>query len=170
MLATMALRANRSGTIAVPVSMPNVFEKIAAQYEGKVLRTPVNMQSLMAAANQPGVVMASDGNGSFIWPAFQPVVDGMMTVAKILEFLATQHTSLIEVMASVPEYHMAQTQVNCPWEAKGTVMRLLNEQYKDRLGSRIDGVKILLGDDEWVLVLPDADRPLFHIFAQARSD
>jgi mannose-1-phosphate guanylyltransferase / phosphomannomutase len=174
-LATMALRAHAEssstpGIVAVPVSMPNVFEEIAARFGGQIIRTQVNLQSLMAAANRPDVIMAADGNGAFIWPCFQPVVDGMMTVAKILEFTATQNTSLPEVMATVPEYHMATTQVGCPWEDKGKIMRLLNEQYKERLGARIDGVKIHLGDDEWVLVLPDADSPVFHVFTQARSD
>lgn len=65
---------------------------------------------------------------------------------------------------------MAQSEVTCPWEAKGKVMRLLNQQYKERLAEQIDGVKIMLGDEEWVLVLPDADNPLFHVFAQASSD
>ena len=111
--------------------------------------------------------MAADGNGSFIWPDFQPVVDGMMTVAKLLEFLTTQKTCRCAMPAGGASYHLAQGEVACPWETKGTVMRLLNQQYKDRLGEQIDGVKIELGDDEWVLVLPDADRPLFHIFAQA---
>ena len=169
-LATMALKSKGGGTIAVPVSMPNVFEKIAEQYGGSVLRTKVNLKSLMAAANRPKVIMAGDSNGAFIWPDFQPVVDGMMTVAKVLEFMATQRTDLSEMIASVPAFCLYQRQVNCPWENKGTVMRLLNEQYKERLGERIDGVKINLGDDEWVLVLPDADRPLFHIYAQAGSD
>jgi mannose-1-phosphate guanylyltransferase/phosphomannomutase len=50
------------------------------------------------------------------------------------------------------------------------VMRLLNQQYKERLAEQIDGVRIVLGDGEWVLVLPDADNPLFHVYAQARSD
>ncbi|NLD43778.1 MAG: phosphoglucosamine mutase, partial [Chloroflexi bacterium] len=49
------------------------------------------------------------------------------------------------------------------------VMRLLNQQYKERLSKQIDGCKIELGKDVWVLVLPDPDRPLFHIHAQAGS-
>jgi mannose-1-phosphate guanylyltransferase/phosphomannomutase len=114
--------------------------------------------------------MAADGRGSFIWPDFQPVIDGMMTVAKITEFLTTQETTLVEALAAVPDYHMAQGDVDCPWESKGTVMRLLNQEYRERLGPQIDGVKIQLGDEEWVLVLPDADQPVFHIYAQARSD
>jgi mannose-1-phosphate guanylyltransferase/phosphomannomutase len=169
-LAIMALRAKPGGTIAVPVSMPDVFEKIAAEYGGKVLRTKVNLPDLMQAANRPDVIMAGDGYGAFIWPGFQPVVDGMMTLAHMLEFTTTQGTPLPEGVASVPEYHMMQDQVSCPWETKGTVMRLLNQQYKSRLADQIDGVKIRLGDGEWVLVLPDADRPMFHIMAQADSD
>jgi len=49
-------------------------------------------------------------------------------------------------------------------------MRLLNEQYKDRLDSQIDGLRIKVGENDWVLVLPDADRPLFHVIAQGSSD
>jgi len=169
-LAIMALKAKGGGAVAVPISMPSMFERIAAQYGGQILRTRVNLPSLMQAANRPEVIMASDGNGAFIWPDFQPVVDGMMTVAKILEFLTTQKLDLCQAVAAVPPYHTAQALVDCPWEHKGRVMRLLNQQYKDRLGPQIDGVRINLGDEEWVLVLPDADRPLFHVISQGSSD
>jgi len=49
-------------------------------------------------------------------------------------------------------------------------MRMLNQQYKDRMAPKIDGVKILLGEDEWVLVLPDEDQPRFQIIAEGRSE
>jgi mannose-1-phosphate guanylyltransferase/phosphomannomutase len=168
-LAIQALRAQGGGTVAVSVSMPSVFEQIAAEYGGSVLRTRANVQALMEAANRPDVILAADRNGSFIWPAFQPVVDGMMTIAKLLEFGATQG-NLDDALQAVPAYHMAEGTADCPWESKGTVMRLLNQQYQGRMGQQIDGVKIVLGDDEWVLVLPDADHPLFYIYAQASSD
>jgi mannose-1-phosphate guanylyltransferase / phosphomannomutase len=169
MLTDMVMKANGGGTVAVPVSLPSVFEKIAARYGGNIIRTKVNLPSLMQVANDPSVIMATDGHGSFIWPKFQPVVDGMMTVAKMLEFMTLQQVTLAQALAAVPTYHRAQSQVGCPWEAKGKVMRLLNQQYKDRLDDQIDGVKINLGEGEWVLVLPDADHPLFHIFAEAHS-
>lgn len=166
-LACLALQSKGGGAIAVPVTMPMIFEQIAATYNGQVLRTKVNTQALMAASNRKDVVMAADGNGSFIWPDFQPVIDGMMTVAKLLEFLARQKTTLAEMVAAVPEYHVAEGQVNCPWETKGTVMRLLNQQYKERLGQQIDGIHIKLGESQWVLILPDPDSPVFHIYCQA---
>jgi mannose-1-phosphate guanylyltransferase/phosphomannomutase len=93
-----------------------------------------------------------------------------MTAAKLLEFLATQQTNLADVVAGLPKFYIAHRQVSCPWEVKGTVMRLLNQQYKDRRADLIDGIKILLGEGEWVLVLPDPDFPRFHIYAEAQTD
>jgi mannose-1-phosphate guanylyltransferase/phosphomannomutase len=169
-LAVMTLKARGGGTVAVPVSMPDVFESLAAAHQGQVLRTKLNPQALMQAANRPEVVMAADGNGSFIFPELHPVVDGMFAVAKLLEYLTTQKAALSQAVKAVPAYFLAQEQVACPWEQKGTVMRLLNQQFKERLGKQIDGCRIELGREEWVLVLPDADRPVFHIYAQARSN
>ncbi|MHB9034903.1 MAG: sugar phosphate nucleotidyltransferase [Anaerolineae bacterium] len=168
-LACLVLQSKGGGAIAVPVTMPTIFEDIAARHNGQVLRTKVNPQALMAASNRKDVVMAADGNGSFIWPDFQPVIDGMMTIAKLLEYLAKMHTSLGQVISEVPPYYVANGHVNCPWETKGAVMRLLNQQYKDRLGQQIDGIHINIGDNQWVLILPDPDSPLFHVYSQAPS-
>ncbi len=168
-MAVMAWRAGGGGTIAVPVTQPRIFEALAAQYDGSVLRTKADLYSLMSAATKEGVILAGDGNGNFILPQFQPAVDGLMATAKLLEFLATQQTKLSEVVAALPPYHVATRQVSCDWEDKGTVMRLLNQQFQEQKIERTDGLKIYLGD-EWVLVLPDPDRPVFHVFAEGSSD
>ena len=49
-------------------------------------------------------------------------------------------------------------------------MRLLNQQYEDHRTDLIDGIKILLGEQEWVLILPDPDYPRFHVHAEAQTD
>jgi mannose-1-phosphate guanylyltransferase/phosphomannomutase len=169
-MATMALRASPGGTIVVPVNMPTIFDQIAAQHDGRVLRCKVDPQDLMEMSAREGVILGADGQGNFVFPQFQAAVDALMATVKLLEFLATQPASVSEVVAGLPEFHLKQEQVSCPWEAKGTVMRLLNEQYKDRRAELIDGIKILLGEDKWVLVLPDPDYPRFHIYAEAKSD
>jgi mannose-1-phosphate guanylyltransferase / phosphomannomutase len=167
-MAAMALRAAGGGTIAVPVTQPRLIEKIAEQYGGKVLRTKSDLYDLMSAATKESVIMAGDGAGNFIFPQFQPAVDGLMAVVKTLEFLATQNTNLSDVIAALPPYYTAMRKVSCPWEHKGTVMRLLNEQFQDYAIDRTDGFKIYLGD-EWVLVLPDPDNPFFQVFTEGAS-
>ncbi len=87
----------------------------------------------------------------------------------MLELLATFDTRLSQVVDDLPTYFMSHTVVNCPWEQKGKVMRILSEQYRESRAKPIDGIKIDLGK-EWVLVLPDADRPLFHVVAESTSN
>ncbi len=48
-------------------------------------------------------------------------------------------------------------------------MRLLNEQYQDRIVDQVDGLKIRLDEREWVLILPESDQPAFSIFTEAQS-
>ncbi len=164
-MAVMALKQAGGGTIAVPVTQPLLFEKLAAQYGGQIVRTKVDLYDLMNAASKDGVILAGDGGGNFIIPGFQPAVDGLAATAKMLELLALQKASLSEVVDSLPPYYVATRRVSCAWENKGTVMRLLNEQVQDERVERIDGVKIYMGD-EWVLVLPDPDQPFFQIHAE----
>jgi mannose-1-phosphate guanylyltransferase/phosphomannomutase len=169
-MASLALHAHPGGTLVVPVHLPSAFEQIAAAHGGQVQRCKIDPHDLMGNADREGVVLAADGAGNFVFPYFQPAIDGLMATVKLLEFLAAQKTTLADVVAGLPVWHICQREVSCPWEAKGTVMRLLNQQYKDRRAELIDGIKILLGDGEWVLILPDPDFPKFHIHAEARSD
>ena len=168
-VAELMFRTGGGGTIAVPVTAPNLFDRIAQQHGGSVLRTRATFQALMsAAATRSDLILAGDGEGGIIVPRFQPVMDGLFAVAKLLELLATFDVRFEEVVDQVPRYNLARTRVPCPWEVKGQVMRLLNEQYRSAGVHQIDGVRIDMGE-EWVLVLPDVDRPLFHIIAESIS-
>lgn len=164
----LALRANEGGTVAVHVTQPRVIEKVAEQYGGKVIRTRADLRALMQAATSRGIVVAGDGGGCFIFPQFQPAVDGLFALVKMIELLITQQTTLAEIVQSLPPYYVEHLKVSCPWDAKGKVMRLVNQQYKDNIVDQVDGVTLQLGS-EWVLIQPDADRPLFHIYGESSS-
>jgi len=86
-----------------------------------------------------------------------------------MEMLAMQRARLSEVVHDLPPFYIARGRVSCPWEAKGAVMRLLNDQYKNAIWERLDGFKIYLSEHEWVLVRPDPDQPLFHVVAEGSS-
>lgn len=168
-LAALALRCTPGGTIAVPTDQTHVFEQIAAVYGGQIRRTRVDVHDLMVTCTTDEVLMACDGTGNFIFPAFHPAVDGLMATVKLLEMLALQRAKLSEVVRDLPPFYIAHGRVACPWEAKGTVMRLLNDRYKNEIGERLDGLKIYLSEREWVLVRPDPDRPSFHVVAEGSS-
>ncbi len=165
----LILRERSGGTVAAPVTVPSVVETVAAREKGHVVRTKVMPQALTSAAVSDGTVLVGDGNGGFVFPELHPALDGMFALMKLLEALARYDAQLSDVVDQLPPYHMIRTLVNCPWEYKGKVMRMLSEQYHKHREDAIDGVRIDLGPEEWVLVLPDADRPLFHVLAESRT-
>ncbi len=168
-MADLVFRAKPGAVVAVPVSASKVIDEVAARNGGRVVRTRVNPHSMMEVAAREKVAMLGDGNGGFIFPAFHPGFDGMFAVAQMMGLLASAGATLDDVVNALPPYYMSSTKVSCPWERKGRIMRILHEQYRDGQSRQIDGVRIDLGEKEWVLILPDPDRPIFHVIAESTS-
>jgi mannose-1-phosphate guanylyltransferase/phosphomannomutase len=166
----LALRDAPGSTIAVPANLPNIFEKIADRHGGRIIRTEVEFDTITKAISSRKVIMAGNGRGNFIFPDFQHTVDGMMAMAKMLEFLATQKVSISEIVQNLPPYYIAERRVSCVWEAKPRVMRLINEKFHEYKNHEMAfGVKLEIGPDKWVLISPDPDQPYFRINTEADS-
>ena len=165
----MALRDAPGSTVAIPINLPNMFEKIASQYNGRVIRTEIETDTLIKATSSENVIMAGDGEGSFIFPDFQCAIDGLMAMAKLLEFLATQETSLSTIVSNLPHYYVAERTVSCAWEAKARVMRLIYEKFENYKNQASTGLKVSLGPDQWVFIVPDLDQPYFRIMTEGGS-
>jgi len=167
-LAELAWRQRPDGIVAVPVNAPGLFEAIAGRHAGTIERTRVDLEHLMRAGARSGVMLAADTAGNVVFATLQPAVDGMFAFARLLESLAQADTRLAEVLDGLPAWHTATRTVSCPWESKGLVMRRLNEQYRSAAGPHIDGVRVTVGED-WVLVLPDPDQPVFHVYGDSAT-
>ena len=153
-----------------PVTAPSILETIAERYGGTIQRTKANSQAIMAAASGENVVLAGDGEGGLIFPRFHPSFDGMFAVAKLLELLATLGTSLGAAVSSLPRYYQSTTSVTCAWEGQGQ-----GDAHAQRKLSRASAADTSTASaSSWARsgcwCLPDADRPLFHIVAEARSE
>jgi len=96
----------------------------------------------------------------------------MYSVDKILELMATTGKSLGAVDNAVPRLATARRNVNCSWEYKGKVMRKIMSDSEGRRRDLVDGVKIHFDDNGpaiSALLIPDKERALFHITAEARD-
>ncbi|MEM7345368.1 MAG: sugar phosphate nucleotidyltransferase [Chloroflexota bacterium] len=168
-LVELALRDQPGGTVVAPFTLPSLFEKIAAKYNGRVIRVNLTANALNHAACQHQAIIAGDGRGNFIFPEFQCAVDGLTALVKMLEYLATQSISLSNIVDTLPPYYMTVKTVPCAWEDKAKVMRLLNEKYSKYQNDTINGLKIMFAADTWVLIVPDLDQPYFRLTVEAAS-
>lgn len=166
--ATLSARA-APGVVAVPAFAPAIVDRLVAAAGGHVQRVRASAEAQMNLAAREHPLLVADGLGGFIFPRFHPSFDGLFATVRLLELLAQSGSTLAEVIDGTPAAHMARLKVDCPWEAKGRVMRMLAAEPATERTKQVDGVKHVY-DGEWVLVLPHADQPLFDVWAEAADD
>jgi mannose-1-phosphate guanylyltransferase/phosphomannomutase len=155
--------------IALPVSTTQAAARIAAEQGTSIRWTKLSNPALMDAATDAGVGFAGNQDGEFILPGFMPAFDAAATLVKVLDLLAFHDTKLSNVVAALPKAHVVHETVVTPWEQKGTVMRTLVEQTKNREVELVDGIKVI-HDDGWALALPDPEEPITHIWAEGATE
>ena len=165
---TLAARTT-PGVVAVPVFAPAAIERLVGEAGGRVVRVRASAEAQMRLAAREHPLVVADGLGGFIFPRFHPSFDGLFAVVKLLELFAVGRVGLTDLIDQTPPPRMARLKVSCPWEEKGRVMRMLAQEPATERTKQVDGVKHVY-DGEWVLVLPDADQPLFDVWAEAADE
>jgi len=166
----VAQHAAKGEKIVLPLTVTHLAEQLAGEFGVEVRRAKVSLPALARAATEDGVVFAGSLGGGYIFPEFLPAFDAVMSLGKLLELLAPQAGPLSEQIAQIPASTLVHKTVACPWSLKGTVMRTATEHLQrdlDRDGeiSLVDGIQ-LQRDGGWVQLLPDADEPVFHVYAE----
>jgi mannose-1-phosphate guanylyltransferase/phosphomannomutase len=159
-----------AGMVALPMNATRLAEKVVGSTGATIRRTKCSINALLSDASHPSILFASDAEGGYAYPAVLPAMDALLSLGKVLEVLSGRDTSVSQIVAKLPSAHVAHTVQECPWSLKGKVMRSLTTELSAREISLIDGVKVFLDREEWVLVLPDADEALLHVYAEAADD
>jgi mannose-1-phosphate guanylyltransferase/phosphomannomutase len=156
--------AEKQGLVFGPASASLAFSMIADQMNSRFVPTKITPGAVLRAAQHADAVVASDGAGGYCWPDFAMSFDAIFTTVRLLELLAHTGASLDSLQHKIPAVAHRTAVEFCPWEIKGRVMRTMMERHiKDRV-DLTDGVKVFV-EGGWVLVVPDADRPEYHIIA-----
>ena len=162
-LAQLALAA-KPGMLLGPASSSLAFSMIAEKMNSRFVPTKITPGAVLRAAQHADTVVASDGAGGYCWPDFAVSFDAIFTTVRVLELLAHTGASLGVLRTRIPAVAHRTAVEFCPWDVKGRVMRTMMERHlKDRV-DLTDGVKVFV-EGGWVLVVPDADRPEYHIIA-----
>jgi len=168
----VARAATKGEKIALPLTVTGLADKLAGEYGIEVVRTKVSLPALMEAATGTDIVFAGSLGGGYMFPEFLPAYDSVMSFGKLLELLAPCAETVSQLVAAIPNSTLVHKTVTCPWSLKGTVMRTVTEDLQrseDGHISLLDGVKMWVGE-AWAQVLPDADEPVFHIYAEGADD
>ncbi len=173
LFATMCMlvaKTSNDASFAMSITAPTKLEELLKKAGGHVIRSKADARSLMKTSLDAGVTFAGDERGGFIFPELHPGFDAAFSLGKLIVMLQKTGLKLSDVATELPAFQMAYEQVRCPWEAKGAVMRRISEESREGTHVElVDGIKIC-ESDRWVLVLPDAVEPLFHVYAESPAE
>jgi mannose-1-phosphate guanylyltransferase/phosphomannomutase len=157
--------------IAVPITSSGEIDLVAAKHGVKAIKTRNSHLAMMEAAWNKSAQFVGGTKGGFIFTDFFFATDAMYSVAKMLEMMATTGKLLGELDRELPRLCFAKRNVNCSWEHKGKVMRNIMRDSEQHRRDLVDGVKVYFdnGQESAVsaLLIPDKERPLFHINVEA---
>ncbi len=111
--------------------------------------------------------LVATGEGNFAFTEFSTHRDSMYATLKILEMMLKNNTTLSKMIASLPNSYYKVTKVECSQALKGKMMRMFLEDAKDKRSSTLDGVKIWLDENDWILMIPDHYSDHLNLYVQA---
>lgn len=155
--------------IAVPIQASGEIDLVAEKYGTEVIRVKDSHYAMMNATEIPGVGLVGGTKGGIIFPDYSHATDGMFSIMKVLEMLAASGKTFSGTDKETPHLFMAKKNIFCTKEQKGKIMRKLVEESEGKTRQLIDGIKIFFGKHEWVLCIPDSEREIFHVNAEAKT-
>lgn len=179
--------------LAVPSNLPRAVAERLAALGAQPVPCRATRPELMARMR----ALEKDA-GPALFRQSELLFDALMGVVGLLDYLADTGESLSEMVDASPLGEWVHLRVGCPWEVKGRVMRLLLEaeaaaeaapdaslgdeaaqapapaqgatppSAKPALAPPVEGLEAETPKGR-VLVLPDSDRPAFHVYSEAVS-
>jgi mannose-1-phosphate guanylyltransferase/phosphomannomutase len=183
----------RDGT---PIVVPSDLPRAVARGLTALGARPVPCRSSRAEARLRMREVEKDA-GPSLFRQSEMVGDALLAVVGLLDYLVDTEETVAEMVDRSPLGEWVHLRVACSWDVKGRVMRLLQEEEAagatgrrakeseipprgdteeseiPRRGDTEDpegpeGLRVETGRGQ-VLVLPDADRPAFHVYSEAAS-
>jgi len=170
--AKLITKEKKGGVTVTPVTTSSCFTDVVKENGGKVIYTAVGSPIVARVMIEQNAVFGGEENGGLIFPELQYCRDSAMSIAKMLEFIAKEQTTLSNLISGIPEYALFKMKMKCPHHKKEIVMNKLVENVSDSKDvirvDETDGVKLYV-EGGWVLMRPSGTEPIFRVYSESKS-
>ncbi len=143
------------------------IEQIANDSKSKVIRTKVGSVEVSRKMVPTKALIGFEENGGFMFGPHNQVRDGCMTLALMLDLLASSDKSLSEEVSELPSSFTTKDKINCSSEDAKKLIESLKEEFPN--SDVTDGIKITNNPQNWVMVRPSGTEPIIRIYGEAET-
>jgi phosphomannomutase/phosphoglucomutase len=163
------LKRNPGETIVTPISSSQVVKEVAEECGGKIVWTKVGSTIVSHTMKKLKAKLGGEENGGVFYGPHQPVRDGAMTIALMLDILADTGRSLSQLLIELPRYYLKKDKIRCPNEKKVKVLKKLILEVEGLKPETMDGVKLWFPDKSSILIRPSGTEPIYRFYAEAEK-
>jgi phosphomannomutase/phosphoglucomutase len=143
------------------------IENIASEFHSKVIRTKVGSVEVSRKMVPINALIGFEENGGFMFGPHNQVRDGCMTLALMLDLLASSEESLSQKVNALPPSFTTKDKVNCFSEDAKKLIHSLKEEFPN--SDTTDGIKISNNPKNWVMIRPSGTEPIIRIYGESES-
>jgi len=162
------LKKNPHSLVVTCLNSGSNTEVLAKEFESKVIRTKVGSVEVSRKMVPTNALIGFEENGGFMYGKHNQVRDGCMTLALMLESLATSNQSLYENITNLPPSFTTKDKISCSPENVSKLISSLKTEFPDSDTS--DGIKITIDSKNWVMIRPSGTEPIVRIYAESESN
>lgn len=166
-LTKFILQKNPNSLVVTCLNSGSNIELVANEFNSKVIRTKVGSVEVSRKMVPTNALIGFEENGGFMFGKHNQVRDGCMTLALMLEFLATSEKTLSEEISSLPPSFTTKDKVACSQEDSKKLIQSLKEEFPN--SDTTDGIKITSNSKNWVMIRPSGTESIIRIYGEAET-
>lgn len=170
----------RDGLVVKTVSTTYLADRICRSEGIELREVPVGFKNINELILKEKVIFGGEESGGYGIPSFLPERDGLMSALFILELLLLKDKPFSEIIREVFDTYGTAYYRRVDFAADETVKKKLMELIEKPpsvVGGKqvvraitIDGLKLVFGDESWLLFRASGTEPLIRVYAEAPSE
>jgi phosphomannomutase/phosphoglucomutase len=167
LLCKFILEKNPKSKIITCLNSGSNIESIAKESDSQVIRTRVGSVEVSRKMVPINGLIGFEENGGFMYGPHNPVRDGAMTLALVLDLLSKSDKTLSELVSELPSSFTTKDKIKCSKDEAQKIILALKEENPD--ADTTDGIKIIFDTKNWLMVRPSGTEPIIRIYAEGDS-